>query len=220
MIIQANVLRQEDLLAIREGLSSAAFRDGRATAGAAAGRVKDNAQARGNDPGVIALARRVRLALEAHPVVRSWVRPVRWSQPMFARYGPGQHYGAHTDAAFVYNESGRPVRTDISFTLFLSDPGAYDGGELLISDPAGDRQFRPAAGSAIFYTTGQLHSVTPVTRGERLVCVGWVQSLIRRSDQRELLNDLEQVRDEMESGHGSLLMDKAIGNLLRMWGED
>jgi PKHD-type hydroxylase len=220
MIVEADVLSPEDLLAVRQGLSAVPFRDGRATAGSAAESVKDNEQARGHDPAVIAIARRVRLALEAHPVVRSWARPVRWSQPMFARYGPGQQYGVHTDNAFVFDESGRSVRTDISYTLFLSEPESYDGGALLVRDPAGERQFRPKAGCAIFYSTGQLHSVTPVSCGERVVCVGWIQSLIRREDQREILYDLEQVRDGMSPGEGSLIMDKAIGNLLRQWGED
>jgi PKHD-type hydroxylase len=219
LIIETQVLNPQDLLAVRQGLAVAPFRSGRATAGATAEQVKDNEQARGSDPGVLALVRRVRLALETHPVVRSWARPVRWSVPMFARYSPGQHYGVHTDNAVVHDENGWPVRTDISFTLFLSDLDTYGGGGLLLRDPSGDREFRPKAGSAVFYPTGQLHGVTPITRGERLVCVGWIQSLIRRADQRELLFDLEQAR----AGTGndaSLLTDKAIGNLLRMWGEN
>jgi PKHD-type hydroxylase len=220
LIIEVPVLSPDDLLAVRQGLAAAPFRDGRATAGPAAGQVKNNEQARGDDPGVVALVRRVRLALEVNPVVRSWARPVRWSLPMYARYGPGGRYGMHTDNAIVHDENGWPVRTDISFTLFLSEPNSYDGGALLVRDPAGDREFRPEAGSAIFYTTGQLHGVTPVTRGERLVCVGWVQSLIRRPDQRELLFDLEQIRGDMGGGDRSLLMDKAISNLLRMWAEN
>ena len=138
---------------------------------------------------------------------------------MFARYGPGGQYGLHTDNAVMFDEGGWPVRTDISFTMFLSDLDSYEGGALVVSDPAQDREFRPEAGSAIFYPTGQLHRVTPVTRGERLVCVGWLQSLIRRADQRELLFDLEQVRAGMNSGGESLMLDKAMGNLLRMWGE-
>lgn len=220
MIIETQVLSPEDLLAVRQGLAAAPFRDGRLTAGAVAGRVKNNEQARGDDPGVVALIRRVRLALEAHPVVRGFVRPVRWSVPMFARYGPGQCYGVHTDNAVAHDESGWPVRTDVSFTLFLSEPNSYDGGALLLRDRAGDREFRPAAGSVVFYPTGQLHEVTPITRGERLVCVGWMQSLIRRADQRELLLDLEQARAGMNGGDTSLLLDKVIGNLLRMWGEN
>ena len=220
MIVQADVLSQQEVLAVQQVLLAAPFRDGRVTAGAAAEGVKDNEQARGDDPEVMALARRVRLALEAHPLVRTWVRPVRWSGLMFSRYGPGHQYGMHTDNATVYDESGWPLRTDISFTLFLSEPESYEGGALLLQDSAGDRKFRPEAGSAVFYPTGQLHSVTPVTRGVRLACVGWVQSLVRRADQRELLFDLEQVRSGMSPCDASLLLDKAIGNLLRMWGED
>ena len=220
MIVQADVLSRQEVLAVREGLAAAPFCAGRVTAGAAAERVKDNEQTRGDDPDVIALGRRVRLALEAHPVVRTWVRPIRWSSLMFSRYGPGQQYGLHTDNAAMYDEGGWPLRTDISFTVFLSDLDSYEGGALLVRDLAGDREFRPEAGSAVFYPTSQLHSVTPVTRGARLACVGWVQSLVRRADQRELLFDLEQVRSGMSPGGASLLLDKAIGNLLRMWGED
>lgn len=220
MIVLTDVLSPEELLAVREGLASAPFRDGRATAGPEAERVKRNAQARGDDPGVIALGRRVRLALEGHPVVRRLVRPTRWSGLMFSRYGPGQQYGLHSDNATMYDEQGWPLRTDLSFTLFLSEPDAYDGGALLVRDLSGDREFRLAAGSAVFYRTGQLHRVAPVTRGERLACVGWVQSRIRRADQRELLFDLERVRDALPPGDDALLLDQAIGNLLRMWGEE
>jgi PKHD-type hydroxylase len=167
---------------------------------------------------VFALTRRVRLALQATAVVRSWARPVRWSNLLFSRYGQGQEYGLHTDDAVICDEDGWPLRTDISFTLFLSDPDSYEGGALLIRDAAGDREFRPRAGSAVFYPTGQIHCVSSVTRGSRLACVGWMQSLVRRADQREILFDLEQLSNA-DAGDRSLLLDKTIGNLLRMWGE-
>jgi PKHD-type hydroxylase len=138
---------------------------------------------------------------------------------MFSRYRPGQQYGVHADNAAMYDEGGWPLRTDISFTLFLSDATTYQGGALLIRDLAGDREFRPEAGSAVLYQTGQLHSVTPVTSGVRLACVGWMQSLVRRPDQREILFDLERVRNGLSPDDSSLLLDKTIGNLLRMWGE-
>lgn len=220
MIVLPDVLSRRQVLAVREGLAAAPFRDGRATAGAAAERVKDNEQARGDDPHVVALGRQVKLALETHPTVRTLARPVRWSSLMFSRYGPGQQYGLHADNAGMFDEGGWPLRADISFTVFLSDPEAYDGGALLVRDLAGDREFRPPAGSAVLYPTGQLHRVTPVTSGVRLACVGWVQSRVRRTDQRELLFDLEQVRNSQGAGDAALLLDKAIGNLLRMWGED
>lgn len=220
LIVCADVLSREDVLAAREILAAAPFRDGRNTAGAGAGRVKSNEQARPDDPGVIALGRRVRLAMEANSVVRTLVRPVRWSPFMFSRYGPGQQYGLHADNPVMYDFDGRPLRTDVSFTLFLSDPETYEGGALLVQDLSGDREHRPKAGSVVLYPTGQLHTVTPVTSGLRLACVGWVQSLVRRPDQRELLFDLERARDGVHSDEASLLIDKTLGNLLRMWSED
>ncbi len=150
--------------------------------------------------------------------MRTLVRPVRWSNLIFSRYAPGQQYGLHTDNASMYDANGCPLRTDVSFTLFLSDPESYEGGALLIQDLAGDREFRPRAGSAVFYPTGLLHRVTPVTAGVRLACVGWVQSLVRRPDQREILFDLDRLREGAEDD-AALLVDKTIGNLLRMWGE-
>ncbi|MDO9338799.1 MAG: Fe2+-dependent dioxygenase [Caulobacter sp.] len=218
-MIVSEVLTPAEVLILQDGLAAAPFRDGRATAGAAAGKVKQNEQARSDDPAVVALARRVRLALEADEAVRTLVRPTRWSNLIFSRYGPGQQYGLHADNAAMYDAEGWPFRTDVSFTLFLSDPQTYEGGALLIQDAAGDREFRPLAGHAVFYPTSQLHRVTPVTRGVRLACVGWVQSLIRRADQRDLLFDLERARQRPEAEDAPLCLDRAIGNLLRMWGE-
>lgn len=218
MIEIADLLDHEAVLACREVLARAPFRDGVLTAGAAASAVKRNQQARGDDPEILALGRRVRLALERHDVVRRLVRPVRWSSLMFSRYVEGQEYGLHIDNAIMSDSDGWPFRTDVSFTLFLSDPATYAGGALLISDPAGEREYRPEAGSIVFYPTGYLHRVMPVTAGERLACVGWVQSLIRRPDQREILFDLERLRDTA-TADTALTLDKTIGNLLRMWGE-
>ncbi len=218
MIVVEEVLSAAEVQAIREALAGAAFGDGRATAGQAAGRVKRNQQARGDDPGVLASGRRVRLALEAHRVVRALVRPVRWSSLIFSRYGQGEEYGLHADNAGMVDTDGWPMRTDVSFTIFLSDPDSYEGGELFIEDAVGGRAFRPPAGSAVLYPTGLLHRVTPVTAGERLACVGWVQSQVRRPDQREILFDLEGLRTGAND-EASLILDKTIGNLLRMWGE-
>jgi PKHD-type hydroxylase len=220
LIVLADVLSRQEVLVLREGLAIAPFREGRGTAGAVAERVKSNEQARGDDPGVIALGRRVRLALEAHSVFRTLGRPVRWSNMIFSRYGPGQQYGLHADSTVMYDHDGWPLRTDLSFTLFLSDAETYEGGALVVRDLSGDREFRPKAGSAVLYSTGQLHTVTPVTSGVRLACVGWVQSWVRRPDQREILFDLECMREGVGSDAAALLLDKTIGNLLRMWGED
>lgn len=159
------------------------------------------------------------MALERHPTFPALIRPVRWSSLMFSRYVSGHRYGPHVDDASMYDEHGWPLRTDVSFTVFLSDPDEYAGGALRFVSEAGENSFRPAAGSAVVYPTGVIHEVTPVTRGMRLACVGWVQSLIRRADQRELLYDLERARSDSTSTQAQLLLDKTIGNLSRMWGE-
>lgn len=218
MIVVNNILSPEDVKAVLAGLDQAPFYEGGHTAGPAASKVKHNTQARGDDPAVIALGRRVRLALEIHPVMRRLVRPVRWSSLIFSRYEPGQAYGLHADNAGMFDTSGWPLRTDVSFTLFLSDPDTYEGGSLLIQELSGEREFRPASGSVVLYPTGLLHRVMPVTEGTRIACVGWVQSLVRRADQRELLYDLETLRAGSQ-GQEALTLDKTIGNLLRMWGE-
>lgn len=219
MITTVKILSADAVGAAVETLHAAHFLDGRRTAGEAATLVKNNAQARGDDPEVAALARRIRLAVEGNPVVRSVIRPVRWSSMLFSRYRPGQQYGPHTDNAVVYDASGSPLRSDMSFTLFLSDPASYEGGALRTRCDGEDRDYRLPAGSAVFYPTGQIHSVTPVTSGERLACVGWVQSLVRQADRRELLADLASIRNSDMSLEARLLLEKTIGNLLRMWSE-
>lgn len=219
MIVVADVLNSVEVARIRESLNHVPFRDGRVTAGPAARQVKSNEQAPGNDPEVAALARLVKLALQRHEMFQSVARPVRWSNLMFSRYVAGHRYGPHTDDAFMDDEHGWPLRSDISVTVFLSNPDDYAGGALRFAGEGLERSFRPAAGSAVLYPTGALHEVTPVTSGVRLACVGWVQSLIRRADQREVLHDLDRVRRELPEGEAQLRLDKAIGNLLRMWGE-
>lgn len=220
VIVLDHVLSAAEVARIRESLNHVPFRDGRVTAGPSAREVKHNEQADGSDPEVSALARLVKIAFERHPTFYASTRAIRWSNLMFSRYVSGSRYGVHTDDACMRDEHGWPLRTDMSFTLFLSDPGDYEGGALKFMEGPGEMSFKPAAGSAVVYATGLLHEVTPVTAGVRLACVGWVQSLIRRADQREVLFDLERVRSELTEGPAQLRLDKAMGNLLRMWGEN
>jgi PKHD-type hydroxylase len=215
----SDVLSAEDAARVRTSLAKAPFRDGKATAGATARKVKANEQASPDDEGVQALARFVRQALERHPVFMAYARPVRWSNLMFSRYSPGQAYGLHTDDATMTAEDGGRLRTDLSFTLFLSEPETYEGGALLIEGLDGAREIKPEAGGLVLYPTGELHRVTPVETGERIACVGWVQSLVRGSDRRGILFDLERVRWATPEGESRLLIDKAVGNLIREWGE-
>jgi PKHD-type hydroxylase len=219
MLTIADILAAEDVQRVRDGLAATTFKDGKATAGPVAAKVKANQQADGSDPKVKALAAFVRQALERSPVFMAYARPQRWSRLLFSRYRPGDAYGFHTDDAAMEAEDGGRMRTDLSFTLFLTDPQTYEGGALLMDGLDGEREFRPAAGSAVLYPTGQLHQVTPVTAGERLAAVGWVQSMVGRGDEREVLFDLQRVRWATPEGQARLLLDKSIGNLIRMWGK-
>ena len=214
MLTIADVLTAEDVARVREGLAAAPFVSGRKTAGSQARKVKQNLQADGADAKVQALSKFVRQALERHPVFSLYARPARWSGVMFSRYQGGDEYGFHVDDPVMAG-----LRTDLSFTLFLADPETYEGGALLIDSLDGEREVKLSAGSAVLYPTGALHRVTPVTSGERLAAVGWIQSLIRRADEREILFDLGRTRASLPESDARLLLDKAIGNLVRLWGE-
>lgn len=213
-MLQIAVLSPEDVARVREGLAGAAFLDGRATARGDARRVKANEQA----SGVEALSAFVRAALERDPVFQAWARPARWSRLLFSRYRPGDAYGLHVDDAFMAAEGGGELRTDLSFTLFLSEPDAYDGGELEVVGPEGLLTAKPAAGTAVLYDTGRVHQVAPLTRGERLAAVGWIQSRVRDAERREVLFDLWRLRGSLPQGEPRLTLDKSLGKLLRMWG--
>lgn len=218
MLTLPAILEPDDIARIREELAQAPWRDGRRTAGAGARRVKANAQADVDHPRVAGLARFVREAMERNAVFAAYARPGRWSTLMFNRYGPGETYGTHMDDALMGPEGAR-VRTDLSFTLFLSDPETYEGGELVVDGLEGERAVKLPAGSLVLYPTGALHRVEPVVSGQRLAAVGWIQSLIRRADEREILFDLARVRGALADGEARLLLDKAAGNLMRLWAE-
>lgn len=210
-----NVLSPAEVAAIRAEAAEMTFDDGRLTAGRYAQQVKANAQATPS-PELEAVQEKVRAALRAHPVFTSAARPHALTRLILSRYREGQTYGLHVDDALMQG-----VRTDLSFTLFLSDPDAYDGGALEIEDPLETRALRLPAGSLILYPSTTLHRVTPVTRGERLAVVGWVQSWVRAPDQREVLFDLDRALEQLHAQDGkSALLDtltKTRSNLLRMW---
>lgn len=218
MLTLAEVLVAEDVMRVMDGLAEAAFLDGRKTAAGDARAVKANSQADGADPRVAALADFCRKAIERHPVFGAYVRPARWSKLMFNRYGRGETYGLHFDDPIMGSGEAR-IRSDLSFTLFLSDPETYEGGALLIDGLDGEREIKLPAGAMVVYPTGALHQVTPVVTGIRHACVGWVQSLIRRDDERAILFDLSRVRSGLPAGETRLLLDKSVANLVRLWGE-
>jgi len=205
----ADVLSAEDAAEIRAALAHAPFEDGARTAGWNARLVKDNEQAR--DSATLRLLReRVESAIGKNELFGLAVRPKALTPLVFSRYGGGQAYGSHVDNPLMGG-----IRTDVSFTLFLAEPEAYDGGELVIESPSGEDSVKLPATA--------LHRVEPVTRGERVAAVGWAQSHIRDAAQRELLFDLETARRRLFDRLGKTedldLLAKSAANLVRMWAE-
>ena len=185
--------------------------------------VKRNQQADLSSRAGARLSATVLQALDKHPVVQAAAWPKRFSKLILSRTGTGGGYGLHVDNALM-GLSERKLRTDLSFTLFLSDPETYDGGELLIEQVSGTQTYKPAAGDLVLYPSSSLHQVAPVTRGERLACVGWIESLVRDEAQRQILFDLETLRAELlrtipAEDLRLLTLSKCIANLLRQWAE-
>lgn len=219
MLTLLNVLSPEDVERVRKELAEVTYGDGRKTAHGHAKTVKNNRQAPSEDPRVQALSKFVREAMTRNKVFEVYVRPRRWSKLLFNAYTGGEQYGMHIDKAIMGSDAERLIRTDLSFTLFLSDPESYDGGELVIEGAEGEQAAKLPAGAMVIYPTGRLHRVEPVTRGERLACVGWIQSLIPRGDEREILFDIARVRAALPEGDLRLLLDKSLAQLLRLWGD-
>lgn len=210
------VLDKAQLDHVRSELARMPFQDGKLTAGPGARDVKYNEQAT-VETGTRELQRYVRERLTENPDFRLHARPARWSNMLFSRYRDGQHYGRHHDRWNKESEEGGQMRSDLSFTLFLAEADTYEGGELALEKPEGQVTVKLPAGSVFVYPTNVIHQVLPVRSGERLVCVGWIQSQIRDEEKRALLYDLEKVLANMAAGEPRLLLDKSFGSLLRMW---
>lgn len=217
LIVIGDVLDRHEVAAIREVAAELEFRDGKATAGRFARHVKQNAQAKPSRA-LKAVLEKVEQALMSNPTFVSAARPRHFTSLLMSRYGGGQAYGSHVDDALMAGG-----RTDLSFTLFLTDEDAYEGGELVIEDPLEDRAIRLRPGDLVLYPSNTLHRVAPVTSGERLAIVGWVTSWVRDPARREVLFDLDQcVAEAWEKDGKSPHFDrlaKTRSNLLRMWAE-
>jgi PKHD-type hydroxylase len=217
-IVIGNVLSADETTLVRETLARANFTDGRETAGFAARMVKHNRQA-ANDGKIETVRKLVESRILGHEVFALAVRPKTLTTIMFSAYEPGMRYGSHVDDALMQG-----MRTDVSFTLFLSEPASYDGGELVIESASGEEAVKLEAGSLVVYPSTALHHVAEVTRGMRLAAVGWARSYIRDGARRELLFDLDTARRQMFAQNGKSaeydLISKSLANLLRMWVED
>jgi PKHD-type hydroxylase len=214
----ADILSTPDVAEVRAGLERATFGDGKATAGWSARLVKDNLQANPG-PEIERVRALIETRLVEHALFALATRPKVILGPLFSRYRPGHAYGPHVDDALMGG-----VRSDVAFTLFLSAPEDYDGGDLVIEGPSGEDAFKLGAGNVVTYPATSLHRVAPVTRGERLAAVGWVRSYIREAERRELLFDLETARRRLFDREGKTadgdLLAKCAANLLRLWCED
>jgi PKHD-type hydroxylase len=219
------VLTQDEAALCRRRLDAAAWVDGRGTAGHLSQGVKDNRQLRFDNPVAMELGELILGKLETHPLFMSAALPSKIVPPLFNRYGEGQRYGDHVDGA-IRPIDGTPhrVRTDLSATLFLSEPHDYDGGELVIEQPSGPRAFRLPAGHLLLYPAGAVHRIEPVTRGVRLASFFWVQSLVRDEADRAVLFQLDSTlrtlpRETDEQTRALLSLTNVYHNLLRRWAD-
>lgn len=222
----ANVLNPEQVLHGRKALESAQWADGRATAGHQSAKAKHNRQLAEDSALARELGALVLDALARNPTFFAGALPRRIYPPLFNRYEGGESFGFHVDNAVRYDRSRgevQPVRTDLSATLFLSEPGDYDGGELVVEDSFGTHQVKLPAGDLLLYPGSSLHQVTAVTRGTRIAAFFWIQSLVRSDAQRRMLFDLDvsiqQLTQKLPDAPELVRLTGVYHNLLREWSD-
>jgi PKHD-type hydroxylase len=226
MLIQIpKLLTVEQAGQFHHSLMQADWADGRGTAGYLSTRVKNNAQLPELHPLALQLGHTILDALERNTQFRSAALPLKVVPPLFNRYAGGQAYGSHVDGGIrPVAGSSQSVRTDLSATLFLSDPADYDGGELTMEDTFGHRSVKLQAGDLVLYPSTSVHRVMPVTRGVRLASFFWIQSMVRDNEQRALLYEIDSIVQKL-GGAGSAQHDEALRlagvyhNLLRFWAD-
>jgi PKHD-type hydroxylase len=208
---------------MRARLASTDWIDGRASVGTQGAQVKRNRQLAEGSPAAVELGQIVSAALMANPLFFSSVLPLRILPPYFNSYAGGEHYGAHVDGAIRAQRGGAAVRSDVSCTVFLSDPDEYEGGELTVIDTYGAHEVKLPAGDAIVYPSTSVHEVRPVTSGERVASFLWVQSMVRDDWKRALLFELDTNIQALRAQHGDgpalVALTGHYHNLLRMWAE-
>ncbi|HVF35645.1 MAG TPA: Fe2+-dependent dioxygenase [Candidatus Saccharimonadia bacterium] len=214
-----NVLQPDELERLVALAQVVRFADGRMTNPDTS--VKNNLQVPQNDPLATEPGVLVRDALMRNAELRAFALPKQMARPTMARYEPGMNYGWHVDEALF--PSTPPMRSDLSCTVWLSPPGAYDGGELVIELGQQTLSFKGEAGDAILYPSTTIHQVTPVTRGARLVAITWLQSWIADASRRELLLQVAELRDRELAGakeaRALVLLESLRTNLFRMWSD-
>ena len=218
------VLTPAQLANFRDVLARATWADGRETAGEQSRRAKHNLQLAEDSPEAVELGAVVLKALAVSPAFMSAALPLKVFPPLFNRYRPGMDFGAHIDNAVRVSAVGVRYRTDLSATLFLTEPDSYEGGELVIEDGYEPRRVKLPAGDLILYPATTVHRVEPVTAGERWASFFWVQSMVADGGRRALLHDLDRAiaaaRADLGDDHAaSVSLVGAYHNLVRMWCE-
>lgn len=224
ILVLPDVLDAAQVAAARRALDGAEWLDGKVTAGHQSAGAKHNAQVAENDPAAAEVGALIVQRLSETPRFLSAALPLHVFPPLFNRYGVGQDFGTHVDNAIrLHRASGKRIRTDLSATLFLSDPSDYDGGELVIEDVYGVQTVKLPAGHMVLYPASSLHRVTPVTRGERVASFFWIQSMVRDDGQRTLLFDLDtatqRVGAESPGSSAAIELAGVYNNLLRRWAD-
>ncbi len=214
-----HLISAQNLTRIRQLLDDSPFLDGKLSAGMIAKGVKINEEMNPQSAHFKELNELVMSNLVRHPKYKATAWPKRVAAPFYARYEPGMEYGEHVDDPIM--GQGDLYRTDVSTTIFLSEPDEYEGGELVIKDTYGERSMKLAAGSAVIYPSHSRHYVAPVTKGIRYVAVTWAQSTVRDPSKREMLYELNQAREllykELPDSEATRKISATFNNLVRRW---
>ena len=223
MLLQIpDVLTPKQVKEFREIMDKAQWVDGKVTAGHQSTRVKNNMQLPEGGAEAQMLGEKILIALEKNPTFISAALPLKVFPPLFNRYSEGQNFGTHVDNA-IRQVPGTPfrIRTDLSATLFLSDPLDYEGGELVVEDTYGTHKVKLPAGHMILYPSSSLHYVKPVTKGARVASFFWIESMVREDAQRTLLFDLDSsirvLNQQMPDNSAMVQLTGIYHNLLRRW---
>ena len=215
------LLSSEEVELIRQITASANFKDGKVSASDAAKQVKQNLQIRAEDDLHAQQAGNVMMqAMSRNVTIQGAIMPKAILPPLFTRYTESMNYGMHVDSPLMGTQF--TIRTDVGMTLFLSDPDDYEGGELLILTETGEHKYKLPAGDAIIYPTTKLHQVLPVTSGERMAAITWMQCAVRDAHQRDLLYTLTKATGNLaQKGlkDEHLAIQQVYANLVRMWAE-
>jgi PKHD-type hydroxylase len=216
------ILDQEQLAAAHRLIAAGKYSDGSSSAGSAARRVKHNEELVLDQTQMSALNNLVMNSLVNHPVYRSAALPLRIAAPYYAHYTAGMSYGLHVDDP-IMGQGSELYRSDVSITIFLNSPDEYDGGELVIQTSFGEQQIKLPAGDAILYPSSSVHRVAEVSRGERLVAVSWIQSLVQEPEKRALLHNMNQARETLlrdkPDARETRQVNQSYVNLVRMWSD-